>query len=133
MSNGKMKVSNDRVTGFFTCYALALNFWLEKNTNRFSDKAPHFVVMGRAPAGHSFQAGVAWEYIIKSGKSVGEIMYSITLDDPAFGEKPINLTAYPSAMGEWDVSIERKRAEQASPKEEAAQGSEIPFDAPAAA
>lgn len=132
MSNGTMKVNNGRFVGQIVTMAICLNFALEPQ-GRNSDKSPGYKVMAKAPAGHTFQAGVAWEYEIKRGEKIGQSMFSLTLEDPAFGDKPIYFSAFPQGDG-YKITLGRARStQQASPKEDAEQGDDVPFDAPAAA
>jgi uncharacterized protein (DUF736 family) len=132
MNNGVLKLVNNRLQGSIRTYKIGLDFWLEKNPHAFSEASPQYLVMTRAPAGHTCQIGASWEKTIKKGKSIGQLMYSITLEDPAFGEDPVYLSAFPAQnnTGLWEISVERKRQNAGATVEQGANvnGSEIPGD-----
>lgn len=136
MSNGSMKVNNGRFEGEIRTMRIFLRFFLERNAAANSDKSPTHIIMAKAPAGHLFQAGIAWERTMRRGHNVGQSMFSLMLDDPEFSDKPVNFSAFPDNQGGYKITLERKRDndQPASPKEDtAAVGGDVPFDAPAAA
>lgn len=130
MSNGTMKVNNGRFEGEIRTMKIFLRFFLEKNKGARSDKAPSHTIIARAPAGHLFQAGVAWERGINRGESAGLTMLSLQLDDPEFGDKPIYFTAFPDGVGgEYNIVLERKRQESVANGDGAAASADLPHAA----
>lgn len=134
MSHGTMKLEGNVFKGVIRTMRINLTFRLEKIQIRRSENAPDYNIVGRAPAGHAFQAGVAWERTMKRGDNVGQSMFSLSLEDPEFGDQPVYLSAFPNGQGGYDLTLERKRGEQVSsaPTQEAAGNSDMPFEPVAA-
>lgn len=111
MSNGLMKVVNGRYSGEIQSMRMNFSFYLQEieSFDRRSEKSPSHKVIARAPAGHYCQVGVAWQLQIKTGNSAGKMMFSLTLNDPEFGDDPIYVSAFPSGQDGWEMVIDRKR------------------------
>lgn len=127
MSNGTMKVNNGRYEGEIRTMRIFLKFFLEKNQAATrSDKAPSHLIIAKAPAGHLFQAGVAWERSITKGEHSGLTMFSMQLEDPEFGDKPIYLSVFPQGHGgEYAITLERSR-QQSVATDGPASGTDLP-------
>ena len=134
MSNGFIKVANGRFYGEIRTMRVFLPFRLEPNSEARGESSPSHIVEAKSPMGHIFQAGVAWQRTIQRGDSVGKTMFSITIQDPEFGDQPLNFSAFPGGPdGQLTLSLDRKRNVQtASPKGEQ-EGDNGAFDMPAAA
>lgn len=120
MAKGQIKLENGALVGEVRTYSVALKFRLEAAEGR-SEKAPTHRIIGRAPAGHAFEAGVAWEKNIKNGESRGQTCFALQFDDPAFGAEPVHFNAWPDNKdGGWYIEAERqKRASEGENKEAA--------------
>ena len=111
MSHGVLALRNEKFIGEVRTYSMALDFQLEPIENRRSEKSPSYKIVARSPKGHYFDAGVCWEMEIGRGNSAGQKMFTLTFDDPAFGDKPINFTAFPYGLDTWDMNLSRAKPE----------------------
>lgn len=113
MSNGTMKIVNGVLQGEVRTMRLNFRFQLIPlaSTERGSDKAPTHRIDARSPLGHICQVGVAWERVINKGRTSGLNMYTLQLDDPEFGPETIYLNAFPGYHEDWQLTLERKRAD----------------------
>lgn len=127
MSHGTMKINNGRYEGEIRTMRIFLKFYLEKNRAARSDKAPTHTIIAKSPAGHMFQAGIAWERGINRGDHAGLTMLSLQLDDPEFGDKPIYFSVFPDGHGgDYSIQLERKKQESVVANGEGAAGSDLP-------
>lgn len=115
MSNGKLKVVNGKYVGEIQSMRMNFSFYLQEveSFDRRSEKSPSHKIIAKAPAGHYCQVGVAWLLQIKTGNSAGKQMFSLTLNDPEFGDDPVYVSAFPSGDG-WELVIDRKRGSSVS-------------------
>lgn len=121
MAKGQIKLENGSLTGEIRTYAVCVKFKLETATNRSSDKSPSHRIIGRAPAGHAFEAGVAWEKEIRNGESKGQTCFMLQFDDPAFGAEPVYFNAWPdNKIGGWYIEAERQKRTSDDENKEAA-------------
>lgn len=121
MAKGIIEVKDGTLRGEVRTYAVALKFKLEVAQGRTSDKAPTHRIIGMAPAGHTFEAGVAWEKDIRNGESKGQTCFMLQFDDPAFGADPVYFNAWPNNKeGGWYIEAERQKRDTQSDNKEAA-------------
>lgn len=124
MAKGQIILKENGVfVGKLMTYAIALNFKLTVRQGLKTDKSPTHTIEGYSPAGHYFEAGVAWEKPISKGEKAGQTFFVLCFDDPVFGEKPVYYNAWP---GEEGFYIEPERGQKPEPKQDEVKD-EIPF------
>jgi len=69
---------------------------------------PTHEVYAQSSKGDFIKVGAAWENPINKGPNAGKTMLSATIDDPSF-EKPIHISFFENAPGEWTAQTSRLR------------------------
>ncbi len=111
MSKGSLKFNTQsgRHEGELATYHFQMNIALVQRPGEIKDKNPTHNIVGRAPAGHEFHAGVAWEGTLKNGGNRGKTYFTLKFEDP----KKMILNAWPSDVaGEFDIQVEKEQEPQ---------------------
>lgn len=109
--NTMNKNADGIITGQFATRLINEKFYL-KPLSRGSEKAPTHEIIAKAPAGHYYSAGIAKEYNITRGDMSGRTGFNLWFNDPSFGEKGVNVDAYPNNLMGWDLRLSSFKPEQ---------------------
>ncbi|MBL4761687.1 MAG: hypothetical protein JKY93_03195 [Gammaproteobacteria bacterium] len=113
MAHGIMNKNEDgHMRGTVCMRAINEKFRLEVNTDKRGVKPPSHIIIGKAPLGHAYQAGLAYEYDINKGDMTGRIGFNLCFNDPDLGASSLWFSAYPNATMGWDLSFKREEKTQ---------------------
>ncbi len=112
MAKGEMIRREDgRIFGKIVTRRLNEGFELVPNQNPVGRKPASHIIMARAPAGHLFEAGFAYQYQIERGDMRHHQGFNLLFNDPDYGEG-FWLGAYPRDANNWDLSFKKETPEQ---------------------
>lgn len=107
MAKGKLVVSETHgLVGDIKTRRINENFKLVPNTHPVGEKPASHIIIARAPAGHEFEAGLAWRYNIERGAMRGQKGFNLLFNDPDYGA-PFWVGAFPTSANAWDLTIRR--------------------------
>ncbi|MBU0799659.1 MAG: DUF736 domain-containing protein [Alphaproteobacteria bacterium] len=120
MAKGRLIVSekDNGLVGQIRTRRLNETFQLMINTHPVGQKPASHIIIARAPAGHDFEAGLAWKYKIERGQMAGQHGFNLLFNDPDYG-KPFWVSAFPVAANQWDLSV-KSDEEMTDTKDQAA-------------
>lgn len=117
--------------GNISSYHFHMPIKLEPRNGNFANNEPTHRIIGRAPAGHEFEAGVAWEGTVKNGDQRGKAYFTLKFEDP----HEVVYNAWPSRTmaGEFDIKIPTEKTDNASEVNGASQSNNSSDQQPASA
>lgn len=99
---------NKDLKGKITTLDSSFKVKITENRDMKKDTSPTHDIFAVNRFGEIFQIGSAWERKIAKGDKLGQFMYSISIDDPAF-KSPLNCSAFPSDDG-YNITWERPKS-----------------------